>query len=143
MLLEKGADVNAQGGYYGNALQAASAEGKKEVVGMLLEKGADVNARGGLYGNALQAAFSEREEEIIGMLLEKGADVNALGGAYSNALQAAESRDESDLNRNSAVYHPPSTYHQTSKFVIIISALAVFFILLRIGVWKGIEHVSG
>ena len=26
MLLEKGADVNAQGGYYGNALQAASYE---------------------------------------------------------------------------------------------------------------------
>lgn len=26
-LLEKGADVNAQGGRYGNALQAASAEG--------------------------------------------------------------------------------------------------------------------
>jgi hypothetical protein len=24
LLLEKGADVNAQGGYYGNALQAAS-----------------------------------------------------------------------------------------------------------------------
>jgi ankyrin repeat protein len=43
--LEKGADVNAQGGEYGNALQAASAQGRKEVVQMLLKKGADVNTR--------------------------------------------------------------------------------------------------
>jgi hypothetical protein len=32
MLLDQGADVNAQGGHYGSALQAASAEGHKEVV---------------------------------------------------------------------------------------------------------------
>lgn len=32
ILLEKGADVNAQGGYYGNVLQVASLGGHKEVV---------------------------------------------------------------------------------------------------------------
>jgi len=32
MLLEKGANINAQGGHYGNALQAASIQGRKEVV---------------------------------------------------------------------------------------------------------------
>ncbi|KAF7585248.1 hypothetical protein BBP40_011595, partial [Aspergillus hancockii] len=41
LLLEKGADVNAQGGDYGTALQAASFEGHKQIVQMLLEKGAD------------------------------------------------------------------------------------------------------
>jgi ankyrin repeat protein len=41
LLLEKGPNINAQGGLYGNALQAASAEGHKAVVGLLLEKGAD------------------------------------------------------------------------------------------------------
>ncbi|KAF1830092.1 ankyrin repeat domain-containing protein, partial [Decorospora gaudefroyi] len=41
MLLDKGADVNAQGGHYGNALQAASVGGHKEVVTLLLDKGAD------------------------------------------------------------------------------------------------------
>ena len=56
LLLEKGADVNAQGGEYGNALQAASYKGHSEIVKLLLEKGADVNAQGGEYGNALQAA---------------------------------------------------------------------------------------
>jgi hypothetical protein len=30
--LDKGADVNAQGGYYGNALQAASVGGHQEIV---------------------------------------------------------------------------------------------------------------
>ncbi|KAI1584776.1 ankyrin repeat domain containing protein [Pyrenophora tritici-repentis] len=47
MLLDAGADVNAQGGDYGNALQAASAEGHEQVVKMLLDAGADVNAQGG------------------------------------------------------------------------------------------------
>ena len=46
-LLEKGADVNAQGGHFGNALQAASYGGDEGVVRSLLEKGADVNAQGG------------------------------------------------------------------------------------------------
>jgi ankyrin repeat protein len=59
LLLEKGADVNAQGGHYGNALQAAANGGHDSVVTLLLEKGADVNAQGGHYGNALQAASME------------------------------------------------------------------------------------
>ena len=40
MLLEKGAEVNAQGDGYGNALQAASYGGHETVVQMLLETGA-------------------------------------------------------------------------------------------------------
>jgi len=56
-LVKKGVDMNAQGGRYGNALQAASNRGHKAIVGLLVEKGADVNAHGGLYGNALQAGL--------------------------------------------------------------------------------------
>ncbi|KAL8762540.1 MAG: hypothetical protein Q9194_007526 [Teloschistes cf. exilis] len=40
MLLDKGADVNAQKGEYGNALPAASNGGHDQVVQMLLDKGA-------------------------------------------------------------------------------------------------------
>jgi hypothetical protein len=40
LLLENGADVNALGGKYGSALQAASSEGHKPIVRLLLEKGA-------------------------------------------------------------------------------------------------------
>ncbi|KZP27087.1 ankyrin, partial [Athelia psychrophila] len=82
-------DVNAQGGFYGNALQAASEGGRDAIVRLLLDKGADVNAQGSFYGNALQAASYEGHDEIVRSLLENGADVNAQGGFYGNALQAA------------------------------------------------------
>jgi ankyrin repeat protein len=40
MLLDKGADVNAQGGYFGNALCAASDQGYEAVVKILVAWGA-------------------------------------------------------------------------------------------------------
>ena len=43
MLLDKGADVNAQGGRCGNALQAASYESCDKVVQMLLDRGANID----------------------------------------------------------------------------------------------------
>ena len=89
LLLDKGADVNAQGGFYGNALQAAAFTGNVEITRLLLDKGANVNAQGGFYGNALRAAVYKGSVEIIQLLLDKGADVNAQGGEYANALQAA------------------------------------------------------
>jgi ankyrin repeat protein len=67
-LLEKGAEVNAQGGFYGNALQAASLRGHVEIVQRLLEEGAEVNAQGGRYGNALQAASEGGHVEIVQVL---------------------------------------------------------------------------
>jgi len=38
MLLDRGADINAQGWFYGSALQAASAGGHEKVVQMLRDK---------------------------------------------------------------------------------------------------------
>jgi ankyrin repeat protein len=92
VLLEKGADVNAQGGWYGSALQAASTRGHEAIVSLLLEKGTDVNAQGSGYRSALQAASENGHEAIVALLLEKGADVNAQGGYYGSALQAASAR---------------------------------------------------
>ncbi|KAF2124635.1 hypothetical protein P153DRAFT_325872, partial [Dothidotthia symphoricarpi CBS 119687] len=93
VMLSHGADVNAQGGRYGNALQAASAEGHEQVVKMLLNKGTNVNvnAQGGRYSNALQAASIEGHKQVVKMLLNKGANVNVnvQGGYYSTALHAA------------------------------------------------------
>ncbi|CAG8262886.1 unnamed protein product [Penicillium salamii] len=89
ILLQAGADVNAQGGEYGNALQAAALNGSPETVQILLGAGADVNAQGGEYGNALQAAAWRGSPEIVQILLGAGADVNVQGGEYGNALQAA------------------------------------------------------
>jgi len=91
LLLQHGVNVNAQGGYYGNALQVASAGNRsnEDVVQMLLDAGADVNAQGGHYGNALQAASAKGHEKVVQMLLNVKADVNAQGRYYGNALQAA------------------------------------------------------
>jgi ankyrin repeat protein len=91
LLLEAEADVNAQGGYYGTALQAASFGGYEKVVQLLLEAEADVNAQGRVYGTALQAASSSGHEKVVQLLLEAKADVNAQGGWYGTALQAASS----------------------------------------------------
>jgi ankyrin repeat protein len=90
-LVQNGADVNAQGGFYGNPLQAASYWGREIIVRYLVEHGADVNARGGEYGNPLEAAATENPE-IVRYLVENGADVNAQGGFYGNPLQAASYR---------------------------------------------------
>jgi hypothetical protein len=68
ILLENGADVNMEGGYYGNALQAASAKGGKAIVQLLLEKGADINVQGGRYGSAALAARYWGYEKVVQLL---------------------------------------------------------------------------
>jgi len=68
------ADVNAQGGTYSTALQAASYRGHDKIVELLLGKGADVNAQGGRFGTALQAASDRGHDKIVELLLGKGAD---------------------------------------------------------------------
>ncbi|CRL21329.1 NACHT nucleoside triphosphatase [Penicillium camemberti] len=112
ILLGAGADVNVQGGEYGNALQAAAYGENTEIVQMLLEAHADVNAQGvqmlldaladvntqgGHYGNALQAAAYRGTTEIVQMLLDALADVNTQGGHYGNALQAAAYRGTTEI----------------------------------------------
>jgi len=79
-LCAEGAEVNAQGGDFGNALQAASEGGHDQVVQILLDKGAEVNAQGGYYSNALQAASYRGHDQVVQILLDKGAEINAQGG---------------------------------------------------------------
>ena len=96
-LLKRGADVNATGGQYGNALQAASYHGHEAVVQLLLDGGADVNASGGYYGSALQAASYHGHDRVVHLLLKNGANVNASGGYYGSALQAASIRSPENI----------------------------------------------
>lgn len=90
-LLEEGGDVHAQGGYYGNALQAAYAKGHQKVVRLLLDKldekvvqllldtSADINAENEYKGNALQTASVSGCEQWIGPLLNRGVHANIQG----------------------------------------------------------------
>ncbi|KAI9876330.1 MAG: hypothetical protein M1830_006749 [Pleopsidium flavum] len=88
-LINEGADVNARGGSYGNALQAAALRSNETICRLLLETGAEVNAQGGDYSTALQAAAYMGNETTVRLLLATGADVKAQGGHHGNALQAA------------------------------------------------------
>jgi ankyrin repeat protein len=64
LLLQSGAEVNTQGGYYENELQAASVEGHEEIVRFLLQSGAEVSAQGGRHENAFKAASYGNHEQI-------------------------------------------------------------------------------
>jgi ankyrin repeat protein len=89
LLLDKGANIQARGGGYGNALYAASREDQEQVAMLLIDRGADVNAHCGSDGNALNAASHKGHEQIVKLLLDRGADPNAEGSKYVEALREA------------------------------------------------------
>ncbi|KAJ7048706.1 ankyrin repeat-containing domain protein [Mycena amicta] len=97
LLLNRDADVNAQGRRSENALYAASTGGHLDVAQLLLEHGAEVNAQGGYYANSLQGASAGGHRDVAQLLLEHGANVNAQGGYYGNALQAGSARGHLDV----------------------------------------------
>lgn len=92
LLVEKGADVNAPGGEFGTAIQAAyrSVNWSRavEIVHLLLENGADVSAQSGTLGSPLLAASRHGHLEVVQLLLEKGTDISVMHGAdYSYSKQ--------------------------------------------------------
>ena len=79
------------------SLQAASHEGKVEMVRMLLNHGADVNSQSNRYGNALHAASYGGHMEVVQILLDRGAEINAPSSKYGNALHAASAGSKSEV----------------------------------------------
>ena len=96
ILLDNGADVNAQGGEYGDALQAASSGGHEKVVKLLLDKGADLEAKDKYDGaTPLWRAAGNGHEAVVKLLLDKGADPEAKDKSGATPLwRAAESGHE-------------------------------------------------
>ena len=88
LLLDQGADINAQIGRYGNALCTAIYNSDDKMVQMLLDKGADVDTQSN-YGSALQAASYANNDKLMQMLLEKEVDINVRSEMYGIALKAA------------------------------------------------------
>ncbi|KAF7678877.1 hypothetical protein GT037_002625 [Alternaria burnsii] len=92
LLLDQGADVNAQGGEFGNALMAASNGGHTAVAELLINAGANVNSIQGFWGSPLCLAAGSGSEAMVKLLIDAGADINApmpKSCAWGNALQAA------------------------------------------------------
>jgi len=72
-LLIKGAQVNAVGGKYGTALQAAAYHHVK-FVEVLLKYKADPNIKNGKFGSALKAAQQKKLYRTVKLLKQYGAD---------------------------------------------------------------------
>ena len=66
LLLDKGAYINAQGGYYDNALEAASRNGHDKVVQLLLDKGAVLDA--GSLRRSLREAKRGKYDRVVQLL---------------------------------------------------------------------------
>ncbi|KAJ7138137.1 ankyrin repeat-containing domain protein [Mycena epipterygia] len=77
LLIENGANANIEpeGGLYGNALQVASAKRHTNVIRILIAKGVDVNMQE-------DAAAVNGRKEVVDLLTENGADANIEGGLY-------------------------------------------------------------
>ncbi|KAI0175284.1 ankyrin repeat-containing domain protein [Pestalotiopsis sp. NC0098] len=89
LLVNRSADVNTEGGFWGTALQVAVFKGNKRIVQLLIDEGANINASVGFHGNALQVAAETGNKEIASLLINKGADPNAEGGIYGTAFLTA------------------------------------------------------
>ena len=131
-LVEMGADVNAQGGDYGNALQAASFGGHEAIAMLLIAKGANISTQGGDFGNALQAALYGGHKGIAKLLIDNGADLNAWVGDSGNALYAASYEGHeaiakllidngADVNAQGGYYELPSRWHHMDAMKLLQS----------------------
>ncbi|KAJ0160764.1 Ankyrin-2 [Colletotrichum tanaceti] len=92
LLLDNGANINAQTEKSGTALLIASALGRRDLVQLLLQRGADVNITCEGLGTALQAACAEGQGghgDLAELLVRNGADINARAGKYGTAVIAA------------------------------------------------------
>ncbi|KAI3336945.1 hypothetical protein HD806DRAFT_23229 [Xylariaceae sp. AK1471] len=123
LLIDHGADVNAQDHYYRaigqnsathrllsgrgsllnrhkSALQAAAERGFESIVRLLISQGADVNAQAGLYGTALQASVTSESESVARLLINHGADINTkTRSGYGTAFLAAVYHGSESLAR--------------------------------------------
>ncbi|KAK5655319.1 hypothetical protein OQA88_5886 [Cercophora sp. LCS_1] len=93
LLIEHGADVNAQGGNNGSPLGEAAAANNIDALEMLIAQGADITMQfsTGGFGNALETAAHHDSTMCLRALLQQGADLHytSLNSVYGNALAAA------------------------------------------------------
>ncbi|KIX02725.1 uncharacterized protein Z518_08667 [Rhinocladiella mackenziei CBS 650.93] len=100
ILLDRGANPNAEHKEYGSVLQLAVAKSSPTAIQWLLDAGAELNDFcGGKYGTPLQAAARERDINVVRLLLGQGALVNPerLCGEYGDPLRAAARNSDLDL----------------------------------------------
>jgi ankyrin repeat protein len=90
LLLEHGADADAQDDLKRTPLLRASEEGHVKVARLLLEHGTDTEARDDEGWSPLERASFGGHVEVAQVLLEHGADVNAQDGSNETPLHFAQ-----------------------------------------------------
>ncbi|MCJ1396183.1 hypothetical protein MMC18_009072 [Xylographa bjoerkii] len=95
-LQNQGLDLNAKGGKYGSALQAAAVYDHKDLVTLLLENGANVNITGGEFGSAIVGAAATTSttdsSAVVQILVAKGADISKTDRQGRTAIYYAAMR---------------------------------------------------
>ena len=92
ILLEYGADINAQNDVGATPLHWAANQGYSEVVCVLLEQGADPNIPNNGHATPLHRAVQAKSAATVRLFLEHGVDVDAVDKMGKTALQYAQDR---------------------------------------------------
>ena len=99
LLLEKGAEPDAQNNQGNAALHFCAKKGYLDICGMLLDSGASTEIKN-LQGIApLHEAAREDHPEVCGLLIEKGADVNVTDLQGGTPLHKAADRGHVEVAR--------------------------------------------
>ena len=118
LAISKEADVNAQGGQYRNALQAASSKGNEAIVRLLLDKGADDNTQGGsgptsqLWSDqqgdstapTSQALISSRSIHFVGAPASDRQELESVASDHGDIASTSGSDSDHFPLRNAATY---------------------------------------
>lgn len=125
LLISRGANVNQEGGFFGNALQAAVESGHEQIAKLLLENGSKVDAEENqrysesastlVCSSPLYAASEKGYASLVKLLLEHGSDANLECGLYGTPLAAAIGMGHDDiveimLNHENMVLNEPFVY---------------------------------
>ena len=97
MLLDEGANVNAELSGDGTPLIAAARGGSVDMIRLLLDRGAKPNLGIGGDGNPLLNAARKGHLQAVILLLERGADINAGVEGDGNALIMAAGSGHSEI----------------------------------------------
>lgn len=145
-LLERGVDVNLQGGIHGRALQAACRMSRVENIKSFLCHGVDATLEGGFFGSALGAAAALGEIEITEVLLgselklqsqivtmalftavhwrqldavkilENGVDIRAKHDTYNSIMDVLEERLSEEEEREKHRFDPDNDANADSDY---------------------------
>ncbi|KAJ5150759.1 uncharacterized protein N7500_010948 [Penicillium coprophilum] len=99
LLLDHGADLDAQRQTLGTPLQAALEGGHFDVAEVLLSRGAEIDRHWGMFGSCLQVHSERGNFRVVEFLLDHGANIEDSGGENGNALQVACDAGHIDIVR--------------------------------------------